>query len=388
MSDTLVIVIAQSGTTVDTNVYVQMAKDRGAYSLAIANKREGDVTFIVSGTSYIGEGRDIEIAVPSTKTYTAQVALGYIISTYFATSVATEEADKSRLLTIIKNLKDMVLLIEDSISSIDKCSVMSDITEAALKFQSWYVLRDASTNSVCAEEIRIKFSENCYHSVSSLTLNDALILGVNNSFLLFITEEPLSNLSEKLTKILDKGNLVAIISPHYLIDKKLESKVKQGSLFVINMPSSPEHFSFIPTIIAGQFLSYFQAVELNKRSDYLKNLISNMENETEQEASINQIESAIDAGIFNQGYSTGELKLLKEIALDLRINKIDLIEQDQARESLIRLAEQSRRTIDTIKHQAKTITVGAVREASSEIDVLSLSHHNINFESEARKGNC
>ena len=27
MTDTLVIVIAQSGTTVDTNIYVQMAKD-------------------------------------------------------------------------------------------------------------------------------------------------------------------------------------------------------------------------------------------------------------------------------------------------------------------------------------------------------------------------
>ena len=44
MQDTLVIVVAQSGTTVDTNVYVQMAKERGAMSLAIANKREGDVT--------------------------------------------------------------------------------------------------------------------------------------------------------------------------------------------------------------------------------------------------------------------------------------------------------------------------------------------------------
>ena len=47
MSDTLVIVIAQSGTTIDTNVYVKKAKERGALSIAIANKREGDVTFIV-----------------------------------------------------------------------------------------------------------------------------------------------------------------------------------------------------------------------------------------------------------------------------------------------------------------------------------------------------
>ena len=40
MSDTLVIVIAQSGTTIDTNVYVKKAKERGALSIAIANKRE------------------------------------------------------------------------------------------------------------------------------------------------------------------------------------------------------------------------------------------------------------------------------------------------------------------------------------------------------------
>ena len=87
MQDTLVIVIAQSGTTVDTNVYVQMAKERGAMSLAIANKREGDVTFIVDGTIYIGEGRDIEIAVPSTKTYTAQVILGYILTLYLVSNL-------------------------------------------------------------------------------------------------------------------------------------------------------------------------------------------------------------------------------------------------------------------------------------------------------------
>ena len=99
MSYTLVIVIAQSGTTVDTNVYVQMAKDRGAYSLAIANKREGDVTFIVSGTLY-WEGRDIEIAVPSTKTYTAQVALGYIPTTLRQT--LQQKSLKAILLLLLK----------------------------------------------------------------------------------------------------------------------------------------------------------------------------------------------------------------------------------------------------------------------------------------------
>ena len=57
------------------------------YDIAIANKREGDVTFIVQGTLYIGEGRDIEIAVPSTKTYTAQVIVGYLLSLYFSSKI-------------------------------------------------------------------------------------------------------------------------------------------------------------------------------------------------------------------------------------------------------------------------------------------------------------
>ena len=52
---------------------------------------------------------------------------------------------------------------------------------------SWYVFRDSSSNSVCADELRIKYSENCYQSVSSITINDGLSLGVKNSFITFIT---------------------------------------------------------------------------------------------------------------------------------------------------------------------------------------------------------
>ena len=93
MGNTLVIAIAQSGTTIDTNVSVKMAKERGAYTLAILNKRQGDISYLVDTTLYLGNGRDIEIAVPSTKTYTAQVVLGYIVSLYLACNL--EAFDKN-----------------------------------------------------------------------------------------------------------------------------------------------------------------------------------------------------------------------------------------------------------------------------------------------------
>ena len=82
MSKTLVIVIAQSGTTIDTNIYVELASKRGAKTLALVNKRDGDLTFIVDSVMYIGDGRDIEISVPSTKTYIAHIFLAEIFSIY------------------------------------------------------------------------------------------------------------------------------------------------------------------------------------------------------------------------------------------------------------------------------------------------------------------
>ncbi len=364
MQDTLVIVIAQSGTTVDTNVYVQMAKERGACSLAIANKREGDVTFIVDGTSYIGEGRDIEVAVPSTKTYTAQVALGYIVSAYLACNIAETENDKQRLLQDIKSLRCLVGLIEESFSVIDAYPDFGKITKSALKYNSWYVLRDGSTNAVCADEIRIKYSENCYQSVASITLGEANALEVKNSFVTLITEAKLSCLVQEITDLLGRGNSVTIISVNGGGIGKLQALKNGGNLFILQMPAAPKYFSFIPTIIAGQFLSYFQAIELDKRTQYFSTMIKSLDKKIDFMESIGKLGEAINAGYFNQGYSVIELyelhnRLERYVSGD---GGEDI--RKEIKNSLTRLAELSRRTIDTIKHQAKTITVGAVRNSS------------------------
>ena len=371
MHDTLVIVIAQSGTTVDTNVYVQMAKERGASSLAIANKREGDVTFIVDGTSYIGEGRDIEVAVPSTKTYTAQVALGYIVSAYLACNIAESESDKQRLLHDIKSLRCLVGLIEESFSAIDAFPSFGRMTKSALKYNSWYVLRDGSTNSVCADEIRIKYSENCYHSVASITLAEASSLEVKNSFVTLITEANLSYLASEIMDLVGRQNAVTIISVNGGEIGNLQALIDDGMLFILQMPDAPKYFSFIPTIIAGQFLSYFQAIELDKRTQYFSTMIERIDNNSDLMESISELGKAIKLGYLNQGYSVIELHELHSRLERYVSSNGDESIRKEVKHSLNRLAELSRRTIDTIKHQAKTITVGAVRGSSPESERLA-----------------
>lgn len=371
MQDTLVIVIAQSGTTVDTNVYVQMAKDRGADSLAIANKREGDVTFIVDGTSYIGEGRDIEVAVPSTKTYTAQVVLGYIISLYLACNLAQSGSEKKRLRKDLANLRNLVNLIEDSFNTIENYSDFDKISNNALKYNSWYVLRDASTNSVCADEIRIKYSENCYHSVASITLSDAESLSVNNSFLTLITEDKISSLASRIKNLILRGNIITVISINGGESTKLQEYIDAGSLYLLQMPSSDKYFSFIPTILAGQFMSYFQAIELDKRTKYFTDLVDSLDSKEEFLESISRAGEALKAGYLNQGYCVNDLdKLHNNLEDYIRSDKSNKEALSNLKESTNRLAMLSRRTIDTIKHQAKTITVGAVRGSSEDNDRL------------------
>ena len=57
-----------------------MAKEKGAYTLSIVNKKQGDITYIVDQNIYLGNGRDVEMSVPSTKTYTCHLVMGCIFS--------------------------------------------------------------------------------------------------------------------------------------------------------------------------------------------------------------------------------------------------------------------------------------------------------------------
>jgi len=365
MEDTLVVVIAQSGTTVDTNVYVQMAKERGAMSLAIANKREGDVTFIVDGTLYLGNGRDIEMAVPSTKTYTGQVILGYILSLYFSGLFAKTRVERDLFTKDLVELRDTSKSIQNSLDVLNFNDTFEKINNFGKMSKSWYVGRDNSSNSVCADELRIKFSENCYQSVSSLPLKEIMYLNVKNSFITLITETDLKNIMFAVKTLVKRKNLVVVIAINTEIPIQLQELIDEGSLVVLNMPGAQPFFSFIPTVLAGQFLSYYMAMSLDTRKEYFVNLINTLDSKENFNIAWKKFNEANENGEFNQGYHNENLSELNEnVEIFLSKSKdVDKSNYNKLYNQLGDLIQFSRRTIDTIKHQAKTITVGAVRDA-------------------------
>ncbi|MBW3614365.1 MAG: SIS domain-containing protein, partial [Actinobacteria bacterium] len=80
MSDTLVIAVSQSGTSTDTNRTVDLVRARGAVVVSIVNRRNSDLVDKSDGVLYTSDGRDVEMAVPSTKAFYAQIAAGVLLA--------------------------------------------------------------------------------------------------------------------------------------------------------------------------------------------------------------------------------------------------------------------------------------------------------------------
>lgn len=76
--DTLLIAISQSGETADTLAALEKAKESGAYTLAIVNVKDSSIARAADKVLYTNAGS--EIAVATTKAYSAQVTLLSLIA--------------------------------------------------------------------------------------------------------------------------------------------------------------------------------------------------------------------------------------------------------------------------------------------------------------------
>ena len=73
---------------------VAMAAERGAAVIAIVNRRQSDITAKADGVFYTSDGRDIEMAVASTKAFYSQIVAGRILALYFALILKTLSGER------------------------------------------------------------------------------------------------------------------------------------------------------------------------------------------------------------------------------------------------------------------------------------------------------
>ena len=351
MKNILIIAIAQSGTTKDTNTYVEMSKKRGAHTMAILNKRNGDISYIVDETLYLGNGRDIEIAVPSTKTYLCHLILGYIFTLYITSKISSDTKKiNSKLKKILKVSKNILLILKKN-----KTANINNIYKTFSNNKNWYCLYDDKSKKYASMEIRIKLSECCYKSLPYINIDDFIKNRIKSSVLVYDVGVTNKLLQNKIKELVKKENHVVLIG-----EEKNLQKLNYNSKYIykISYPSISEDFSIIFSVLVGQMLSFNVAKFLNKRGDFFNKLSRDLSNKKKTKTINNFLSKKYDEE-FLINYPQDKIFYLKQsirkFFLNKKKNNFNIIK------NLNYFEQYSRRPIDTIKHQAKTITVGTER---------------------------
>ena len=110
-SRTLAVAISQSGETMDTLMAVRYAKELGAQVLAICNTQGATLAREADATIYTHAGP--EVAVASTKAFTAQLTAGQLLALYLAQARGAMPASQLReigqeLLTMPRHAKEVL----------------------------------------------------------------------------------------------------------------------------------------------------------------------------------------------------------------------------------------------------------------------------------------
>lgn len=115
--NTLVIVISQSGETADTIAAMREAKRRGGRTLAIVNVVGSTISKEADDVIYTWAGP--EIAVATTKAYSTQLAVIYLISLHFAKLAGTiQQEEYIKILHELKEMPEKVRRIIDETETI------------------------------------------------------------------------------------------------------------------------------------------------------------------------------------------------------------------------------------------------------------------------------
>ena len=117
----LVIVVSQSGETADTKAGLELAKSRGAKTLAVVNVKYSAIAR--QADMYIHTLAGPEIAVASTKAYTAQISVLYLLAFRFA--FARGKIDLARLKELTSQALSAPAAIQRVIDRKNECQFIA-----------------------------------------------------------------------------------------------------------------------------------------------------------------------------------------------------------------------------------------------------------------------
>lgn len=260
---TLCIYISQSGETADTIAALKLAKQNGAKTLAISNVIGSSITREADYTIYTHAGP--EIAVASTKAYTAQVTLLALLALHFAEILEIENTAE-----LVIELKNEILLLPEKIQNIlNNVTPIQNFAKKVFNEHDIFFLGRGNDYSV-ALEASLKLKEISYihsdaypagelkHGPIALIENGITVVGIITD--IDLAPKTISNIQEVITR----GAKTLIIT-NQDIDVSNYNEV-------IVIPRTNPMISQILSVIPLQLFAYYVSKEKGLDVDKPRNL--------------------------------------------------------------------------------------------------------------------
>lgn len=261
---TLAIFISQSGETLDTLMAMKMAKEKGATTLAITNvlgstiSREADmVIYTLAGP---------EISVASTKAYTAQVTLFYLLALYFGEKKMLIDGNKyESYLDTIHMLSDQVKKVIDK-----KEQIRAIANKIKDKRNGFFIGR--GIDDKCGREGSLKMKEITYIHTEAFSAGElkhgtiALIEEGTMVIAIATQEDMIEKIISNIKEVKARGAYVIALT------KEKYKNVADISDEIILIDDVEDILAPTVANISLQLLAYYTAVEKGLDVDKPRNL--------------------------------------------------------------------------------------------------------------------
>ena len=262
--DDLVIIISQSGETADSLAALREAKEQGVKTLAIVNVVGSSIAREADYVCYTLAGP--EIAVATTKAYSTQLIVGYLLAIEFARTLG--KLDDEKVNSYITDLLSIPGKIQKVID--DKERLQWFAAKYANAKDVFFIGRGIDY-AICLEG-SLKMKEISYvhseayaagelkHGTISLIEDGVLVIGVATQSALY--EKTISNMVE----VKSRGAYLMGLTSYGSYD------LEDTANFTVYVPKVDEHFATSVAIIPLQLLGYYLAVARGLDVDKPRNL--------------------------------------------------------------------------------------------------------------------
>jgi glutamine---fructose-6-phosphate transaminase (isomerizing) len=391
MSDTLVVAVTQSGTTTDTNRTIDLARARGAAVIAIVNRRNSDITHKADGVLYTSDGRDIEMSVASTKAFYSQIAAGFLLG--FALADAIGCADRSREHALLSALSELPEAMEVVLSR--RSRIRSLAAEFAPRRRHWAIVGNGD-NRIAASEIRIKMSELCYKSIALDVTEDKKHIDLSSEPMTLVCAAGLTGSAAS-----DVAKEIAIFRAHKGVPIVIATE--GGDVFagegLLEVPPVHNELAYVLSTMVGHLFGYEAAIAIDAQAHPLREARTIVDAAARRASNADEmllglgtdLAPHVDAfrgklwgGLYDSTLMPATAARLASlfsyvdgsIPLDLYDREFrkpgtpDNLVDDLTFVLTVAIDDLTR-PIDTIRHQAKTVTVGISR-ADEELFMVPL----------------